>query len=121
MSLNQKTMLLDQSAWDLVLDAQGNIAIAGAPYSVAQDVASAVRTFQGECLFDTTQGLPYWQNILGLHPPLSYVRQQVTQAALSVANVVKAQVTFSGYSNRTLVGQILVVDTDGNASNIGYN
>ena len=39
------TLLLDQTEWDLVLDASGNIALASPPYALAQDVASAVRTF----------------------------------------------------------------------------
>lgn len=121
MSLNQKTLLLDQSAWDLVLDINGNIAVASAPYSVAQDVASATRTFLGECPFDTSQGLPYWQNILGQHPPISYIQQQLVNAAMSVPNVTKAVAHFNGYSNRVLTGQIQVTDVDGNTSNIGYN
>lgn len=31
-----KTLLLDQSAWDLVLDASGSIALAAAPYLLNQ-------------------------------------------------------------------------------------
>lgn len=31
----QKTMLLDQTAWDLVLDANADIAYATDPYSIA--------------------------------------------------------------------------------------
>ena len=71
----QNTLLLDQSAWDLVLDINGNIALAGTPYSYAQDVASAVRTFLGECWYDTSLGLPYWQQILGKLPPAVYIEQ----------------------------------------------
>ena len=33
MATIQNTLLLDQSAWDLVLDVNGNIALAGTPYS----------------------------------------------------------------------------------------
>ena len=39
------TLLLDLTNWDLLVDASGNIAVASDPYSVAQDVASAVRVF----------------------------------------------------------------------------
>ena len=45
-----KTLLLDLNAWDLVLDSSGNIALASEPYSVVQDVASALRTFAGDSL-----------------------------------------------------------------------
>ena len=41
------TLLLDTLRWDLCLDVHGNIAVASDPYSVAQDVASAIRTFSG--------------------------------------------------------------------------
>jgi len=113
MTINQTTLLLDQTAWDLVLDAQGNIALAGAPYSIAQDVASAVRTFLGECWYDTSQGLPYFQQVFGKYPPLSYVKQLITQAALSVPNVTQVKVVFTSLKKRTLSGQIQLIDSDG--------
>ena len=64
-----KTLLLDRTAWDLCLDSNGNIALASEPYSLAQDVASAVRLFLGECYYDTTKGIPYWTEVLGMLPP----------------------------------------------------
>ena len=39
------TLLLDPDTWDLTVDNNGNIAVAAPPYAVAQDVASAIRTF----------------------------------------------------------------------------
>jgi hypothetical protein len=59
-----KTLLLDRSLWDLTLDINGNIAMASEPYAIAQDVASACRTFLGECYYDTSQGVPYFQGML---------------------------------------------------------
>ena len=120
MTINQNTLLLDQAAWDLVLDSGGNIALAGAPYSIAQDVASAVRTFLGECWYDTTQGLPYWQQILGKYPPLPFVKQKIINAAISVPNVAEVKVVFSGFVNRVLTGQIQISDTDGFASGVAF-
>jgi hypothetical protein len=49
-----KTLKLDTSTWDLMLDGQGNIAIATDSEAVAQDVASACLVFYGECYFDNT-------------------------------------------------------------------
>jgi len=120
MTINHTTLLLDQSAWDLVLDTNGSIALAAAPYSIAQDVASAVRTFLGECWYDTTQGLPYWQQILGKYPPLSFVRQAITDAAMSVPDVADVQVTFTGFVGRLLTGNIQIIDTDGVAANVAF-
>ncbi|SDR17887.1 hypothetical protein [Paraburkholderia tuberum] len=115
-----KTLLLDQTAWDLVLDAAGNIAVATEPYQIAQDVASAVRTFLGECWYDTTLGLPYWQNILGQFPPASFVKSEIVKAAKTVPNVASATVLSLALDNRKLTGQIAVTDTDGNTQTVNF-
>lgn len=120
MTIIQNTLLLDQTAWDLVLDVNGNIALAGAPYSIAQDVASAVRTFLGECWYNNDLGLPYWQQILGEYPPLQFVSQQIEEAAFTVPNVVAAEVNFTSFANRVLEGQILITDTDGVTANVAF-
>lgn len=120
MTIIHNTLLLDQTAWDLVLDANGNIALAGAPYSIAQDVASATRTFLGECWYDTTQGIPYWQEILGDLPPLQYIAEQLQDAALTVPDVAAAQAVFTSFQGRSLAGQIQIIDTDGVANNVAF-
>ena len=53
------TLLLDQTAWDLVLDSAGNIALAAVPYARAQDVASAIKTFWAKYI--TTR---LWESII---------------------------------------------------------
>lgn len=120
MTIIHNTLLLDQTVWDLVLDANGNIALAETPYAIAQDVASATRTFLGECWYDTTQGLPYWQDILGEFPPLSYVSQQIQITALTVPDVAEVQVNFTSFQNRSLAGQIQFIDTDGVTNNVAF-
>lgn len=55
--------LLLTSSWDLTLDGAGNIAVGDSDISIAQDVASACRTFLGECWYDNSLGMPYWQSI----------------------------------------------------------
>jgi hypothetical protein len=120
MTIVQNTLLLDQDAWDLVLDINGNIALAGAPYSIAQDVASAARTFLGECWYDNDLGVPYWQQILGELPPLQFVSQQYVNQALTIPNVVTGQVQFTDFQDRVLRGQILVVDTDGTTNTVAF-
>lgn len=120
MTIIQNTLLLDQDAWDLVLDANNNIALAGTPYSIAQDVASATRTFLGECWYNTTLGLPYWEQILGEFPPLQYVSQQIEAACYTIPNVVAAEVSFTSFENRSLAGQIQIIDTDGAINNVAF-
>lgn len=103
-----KTLLLDQSRWDLCLDAGGNLAVATEPYAVAQDVASAIRLFLGELWYDTTKGVPYFGQILGKFPPAPFLRQQFIRAALTVPGVTSAQCSLSSIRDRTLSGQVLI-------------
>ncbi|WP_156965856.1 hypothetical protein [Paraburkholderia bannensis] len=108
------TLLLDRTRWDLCLDASGNIALASAPYAVAQDVASAVRTFLGEVWFETTQGVPYWQDILGKFSPLSIVKKDIVNAAMTVQTVTSARCFITGfsYASRVLTGQVQAYTAD---------
>ncbi len=114
------TLLLDQTEWDLVLDASGNIALASPPYALAQDVASAVRTFLGEVWYDTTEGIPYWTEILGQLPPASLLIELINQAALTVPGVVSAQTSIGSFGDRTVKGQILFVDENNETTTINF-
>jgi hypothetical protein len=114
------TLLLDRSAWDLVLDAQGNIAMAAKPYAIAQDVASACKLFKGELWFGKTKGIPYWGNILGLRPPLSFIKAQLVKAALTVPEVVQARCIIVSFVNRQISGQVQVIDQDGVTHNVRF-
>jgi hypothetical protein len=108
-----KTLLLDQDTWDLLLDAEGNIAVALEPYAVAQDVASAVKLFQGELWYDTTKGIPYFSQILGYLPPPSLLYTYFKDAALTVPTVDTVKVVFTPLEDRTVAGQIQFTDTSG--------
>lgn len=119
-----KTMLLDLTNWDLVVDSAGGIAIAGDPYSIAQDVASACRLFLGEAYYDTTLGVPYFQQILGQSPPPNLIKAQLAIAALTVPGCNNPVVFLSGVgSDRTLSGQVQFTDANGNrqAANFSSN
>jgi hypothetical protein len=102
------TLLLDTDNWDLIVDANGNIALATEPYSLAQDAASAIKTFLGECYWDTTVGVPWKQQILGQTPTLALLKAQLEAAAETVPDVVKAQVFISSLTARAVSGQVQV-------------
>lgn len=107
------TLLLDQTAWDLVLDASGNIAVATNPYALAQDAASAIRLFLGELWYDTTLGVPYFSAILGRAPPLALLKAKLVSVALTVPGVTTADVFISSVSARSVRGQVHVTDVAG--------
>ena len=107
------TLLLDTVAWDLVLDSNGNIALAQPPYAVAQDVASALRLFQGELWYDTSPGVPYWQELIGSNPTTAQIAAALNAAAKSVPGVVDAQTVITSFSDRGISGQVQFTTSDG--------
>jgi hypothetical protein len=104
------TLLLDADLWDLCADANGNIAQAAPPYAIAQDVASAIKTFLGEVWYNTTLGIPYFSQILGKTPPASVFKAQMVRAALTVPGVVSAVCVISSFQNGTVTGQVTFTD-----------
>jgi hypothetical protein len=113
-----KTLLLDLTLWDLVVDAAGNIAFAQAPYQVSQDVASALRTFLGECWYDVTIGIPYFTEILGEAPPVTLFQEYMQAAALTVPTVVNAQCTIQAFQGRDVTGQVTFTTEDGQTGTV---
>lgn len=107
------TLYLDPQKWDLELDSAGNIAAAEAPYQLAQDAASAIRTFLGECYYDTTIGVPYWSQILGHWPPMELVKSQIAAAAMTVPGVIAAKVYIASLKDRKISGQVHITDSAG--------
>lgn len=120
MAAPYNTLLLDVGLWDLTLDASGNIAMASAPYSLAQDVASACRTVLGEVYYDTTQGVDYFGQIFGETPPANIFQEMFIAAALTVPGVASATCVIESYSaeTRTVTGQVQFIDTSGNTGTV---
>jgi hypothetical protein len=115
-----QTLLLDTQIWDLCLDAFGNIAVASDPYSMAQDVASALRLFNGELYYNTAKGVRYFEDILGHSPPLPLLKAELTNAATTVPGVTSAQ-AFIAVSNRDRVvtGQVQCQSVTGSLAVLG--
>lgn len=114
------TLLLDQVTWDLVADANGNIAMASDPYAEAQDAASAIKLFQGELYYDTTQGVPYWQSILGMAPNIALMKTKFVAAALTVPGVAAAVCFISAITRRAVSGQVQITTQAGTPAAIGF-
>ena len=105
-----KSLYLDPLNWDLEVDSSGNIAVADDPYALAQNAATAIRTFVGDCYYDQSIGIPYFQKILGKLPPVEYMRSQFVKAALTVPGVVKARCFITSVTDRNVHGQVQVTD-----------
>lgn len=98
--------------WDMTLDSFGNIAVANAPYAIAQDVASECKLWLGEARYDQTKGIPYETDILGQLPPPAKLMTWYKEAAEGVPGVAESTVILQ-YGNRTLSGQIQCALEDG--------
>jgi len=99
-----KTLYLHPDTWDLEVDSYGNIAVADAPYAIAQDVASACKLWKGEALYDTTRGIPY-DSVLGNLPPSSLLSGWYKKEAQPVPEVDAVSVSLN-YDARQLSGAI---------------
>ena len=118
--MDLQTLLLNPQSWDLMVSASRDIAMASEPYALAQDAASAIRLFEGEDYYDTTRGVPYWQQILGQYPPVSLMRAKFVAAAMTVPGVIAARCFIESIIDRRPKGQVQVTNTAGVISTAGF-
>lgn len=114
-----QTLLLDSVTWDLVLDINGNIAVASEPYALAQDAASAMQLFKGELWYDTTKGVDLW-NVLGKAPSLSLLKSELAAAAKTVPGVASARTFISSIADRNVQGQVQIKSDTGQSAAAGF-
>ena len=115
-----KTLLLDRSTWDLVIDSNGNIAVADDPYATAQNVSCALKVIKGELYYDTSQGTDYFGAVLGKPLKPATLKAALAKAALTVPGVVSAVCYLGAFSGRTASGQVTVTTTAGVQLNVGF-
>ena len=118
------TLALDPLSWDLTVSASGDIAVFSDqppnPIGLAQDAASAIRLFAGELWFDTTQGVPYFSEILAKRPPIALMKARFVAAARTVPGVVSAICYIATISNRKVTGQVQITDANGNTATAAF-
>jgi hypothetical protein len=114
------TLLLSPDGWDLMVSAGRDVAVAGEPYALAQDAASAIQLFKGEDYYDITRGIPYWETILGHWPPVRVMKAYFNAAALTVPNVTKAESFISSFLDRRPAGQVQVTAANGTTAAVSF-
>lgn len=112
------TLFLNPATWDLMVDAEGNIAMAEAPYSMAQDVASACRLWSGEARYNITRGIPYENSILGKLPPMSLLASWYQKEVETVPEVAKAQAVLDFDRSARRLGGRLQITTESGETNV---
>lgn len=116
------TLALTLDAWDVTLDASGNLATVGDATAgtqtgpgmrLAQDVATRLRAWRGEVWFDTTQGIDY-ERYLGFAPSVVQLSADFQSEALLVPSCTTALADLSlARSTRTLGGTLYLSDLSG--------
>jgi len=114
------SLYLSPATNDITLDASGSLAVCAEPYRIAQDAATAIKTYRGECVYDATLGIPYWTEILGKAPPIELMRSYFTQAALAQVGAVSARVYLQSLPNRGIGGQVQITDANGSTSFLSF-
>lgn len=112
-----KSLALSEK-WDLTLTAGGDLAAIEATPRVVQDVASYVRTFQGEPYYAQQDGIPYFMRELGALPPAELVRARANNRAREVPGVAQADTQLSRLEKRTLTGTISITTETGESADV---
>lgn len=111
--MQSQSFYLGPDSWDLTLDGSGNLKVVANPYSIAQDVACAVKVVKGECYFDNTLGLRYYDKLLGQPCATGTISAAIRAEAMKLSTVISAQVTIiPGQSTRN--SQVYLEITDSN-------
>lgn len=108
------SLQLNTQTWDLMVDLNGLFVFADPALSIAQDVACAIRTWLGECWYNTALGMPYFQAILGKTPSRSFLKANIVAQASTVAGVTAATIAALSITSRGLSGMILVTTNTSN-------
>lgn len=104
-----QSILLDRTTWDFVVDADGNLAVCSEPYSVLQDVACALRTWLGECWYDQSLGMPFSTRIFNGPQPVSIMKTQAEEIAMTVPGVASAQCVVLGPKSTRSIGGVIII------------
>lgn len=112
------TLFLNPETWDLDVDAAGSIALSSSAYAIAQDVASQAMLWRGEAPYNTGDGVPYEQSVLGQRPAQSTLAAWYQEEALRVPGVMAAEPVLNYDQARGVTGQIQVTLIGGETINV---
>lgn len=110
-----KTFALVDEDWDLFVDDFGNIAIKSDNERLAQDVASSVRVWLGECPFDTERGVDYGSPDTNRDD----LKLQINEQAALVDGVHESMVVFDELKDRNLKTTIYITNDNGEQVIVG--
>lgn len=85
---------------------------------MAQDVASACKLFLSELWYDTSKGVPWFEDVLGHAPSQGLMQALIEQATLTVPGVVAARCTIDAVANRQVTATVRFTDETGRTNEV---
>lgn len=79
-------LILDAESWDLAID-NGDFIMADGATRIAQQILITLKFWLGEWFLDTSEGIPYFEEILVKNPNLAHVRQIFTEKISEIEGV----------------------------------
>ena len=107
------TTLQTDSANDIFLDANGNIAIATGLQAVLQQCEEAVTTLRSELIYQTDRGVDYENTVFKGSPNVVAFNRQARRQILSVVGVIEISMFQSNVVGDTLEYRAEIVTTFG--------
>lgn len=115
--MQSKSFYLDTDTWDITLDGNGYMKTSQNPYSIAQDAACAVKVVRGECYFDNTLGLRYYDNLLGQPCSTGTISAALKAEVMKLSTISSAKATLiPDQSTRVTQVYLELVDTNNTTS-----
>ena len=90
------------SANDIYLDALGNLAFAFDLTAITQECQQAAKTLLGEMVYNTNQGIPYFQTLWIGVPNVQQFTAALRRAFLAVGGVLEVVSLITSQTNNTL-------------------
>lgn len=109
-----KTLALNDD-WDIYIDDNSNIATKEKNERLAQDVASSVMVWKGECAFDVERGIEFSK----MEEHRNTIETEINNQALLVDGVADSYVEMTSFENRTLTPVIHVTNEENETFTIG--
>lgn len=98
-------------SWDIELDDNGNFALKDGQEQIAQDVATAVKMYKGEYVFDTERGVPF-TDIMGERLNQALIQEFMNKEAKRINGVLNTTVIFNDFDSSRVLDYDILISTE---------
>lgn len=98
-------------SWDIELDDNGNFALKEGQEQIAQDVATAVKIYKGEYVFDINRGVPF-NDVLGERLNQALIQEYMNKEAKRINGVLNTTVIFNDFDSSRVLDYDILISTE---------